>query len=138
MLGAGNAAAQEDLQRVVLLGDSITAGVIGAPDPGIPLGELLAIGLSGSHEFENVACSGTSSPMWTIRHGTTLCDDFNPATIFETFAIPALPADFLTIMLGTNDSSGFLLPGIVTGSDSKTTSWRSSRTRSTSVPAPSS
>ena len=107
------------LLDVVLLGDSITEGIMSGP-PGIPMGDLLSIGLAGTHEFTNIGCGGTSTPMWTISQGTNLCLGANPATIFETFAIPNLPADFLTIMLGTNDSIGFFLPAAVTGPEYKT------------------
>ena len=117
--GTTAAAAQTsgDPQRVVLLGDSITEGIMSGPPGGVPYADLLATGLSATHEFVNIGCGGTSSPMWTISQGTTLCMGANPATIFETFAIPNLPADFVAIMLGTNDSVGFFLPDRVTGAE---------------------
>ena len=107
-----------DRVSVVLLGDSITEGIMSGP-PGIPYADLLAIGLANTHDFANIGCGGTSTPMWTLSQGTTACRGWNPATLFETFAIPNLPADFLTIMLGTNDSVGFFLPAVVTPGEYK-------------------
>jgi lysophospholipase L1-like esterase len=118
LLAAGSASAQDEPLSVVLLGDSITYGIMGGT-PGIPYADLLSIGLASTHEFTNIGCGGTSTPMWTISEGTNLCLGTQPATIFETFAIPALPADFVTIMLGTNDSVGFFLPDVVTGPEYK-------------------
>jgi len=99
--------------RAVLLGDSITAGIMSGSDPGLPYAELLGLGLADRVDVIGIGCSGSSTTDWTLSAGSDICDDFLPATLFESLAIPNLPADFLTILLGTNDSVGFLEPAPV-------------------------
>jgi len=95
--------------RVVLLGDSITARQMSGP-PGPPYSEVLAELLGDGYEVVNIGCPGSTSLDWTISHGSTLCNGFVTPNLFEGRAVPNLPADVVTIMLGTNDATGFFEP----------------------------
>jgi lysophospholipase L1-like esterase len=92
--------------RVVLLGDSITSGASSEPKgPGYAalLPELLGPGF----EIVNVACAGSSSLDWQPGAHPAHCADAGGVIhMYETRARPALPADVVTILLGTNDLMG--------------------------------
>lgn len=102
---AGPAAA--DPIRTLLLGDSITFGIVsGAPGP--PYAEILAANLAGTHDVVNASRSGSSAFYWAP--GTPcpgVCGDAD--TLFDELATPELPADVVTVLLGTNDALGFFL-----------------------------
>lgn len=91
----------------MLLGDSITAGVVSGP-PG-PSWELLAAAaLAESYDIVNVAAGGTSAFYWAPDTPCPgICPDAD--TLFEQRAAEALPADVVTVLLGTNDAVGFFL-----------------------------
>jgi len=102
--------------RVVLLGDSITEG---AARPGASYAELLATQLGPSYEVVNIGMGGTSSLDWTpgspplSRDGVVIV----LPRPFRKRALPALPADVVTVLLGTNDASGFYEPRPVSASE---------------------
>ncbi len=94
--------------RTLLLGDSITAGMVSEP-VGPPFATLVAEALAGTHDVVNVAQGGLSAYYWAPG---TPCPDICDAsgTVFDELATPALPAQVATVLLGTNDSVGFFLP----------------------------
>jgi lysophospholipase L1-like esterase len=98
--------------RVTLLGDSITNGVV--TGGGTRWGELLADSLATTHIVDNVGCGGTTSVDWTLSQGGFLCGNrLIPEVVFQHQAVPSLPSDFVTVMLGTNDALGFFEPAPV-------------------------
>jgi lysophospholipase L1-like esterase len=103
---------------VVLLGDSITLGLVSEP-AGPSYAELLADSLGPDFEVTNVGCGGTASGDWTLSRGDVLCGSvgFVSPNLYEGRALPELPADLVTVLLGTNDAIGFFEPGIVAVED---------------------
>jgi lysophospholipase L1-like esterase len=102
---------------VLLIGDSITVGRVGGP-PGRPYRLLLADALGTDYALTHVACSGTSSRDWTISQGNALCPgSFSPPTLYQSRALPKLPADVVTVLLGTNDAQGAGEPSPVARED---------------------
>ena len=92
---------------VVLIGDSITEGVISEP-VGPSYAALLAESLGPGFEVVNLGCGGTSSLDWTRSRGGVLCGTRRAEpNLYEALARPRLPADLVTILLGTNDAMGF-------------------------------
>jgi lysophospholipase L1-like esterase len=92
--------------RVVLIGDSITVGTSSAPT-GRGYAELLPGLLGPGYEIVNVACSGSSSLDWRPGTHPAQCAGAGAVVqLYETRARPALPADVVTILLGTNDLFG--------------------------------
>lgn len=93
--------------RVLLVGDSITWGDVGG-DPDFPPYAVVLQEMLGRKKFEvvNAGCGGSTILDWT---------DPTPlpamwcgfAGAFESKAVPLLPADIMTVMLGSNDSTGF-------------------------------
>lgn len=95
---------------VLLLGDSITEGLISDP-VGPSYASLLADSLGAGFEVANLGCGGASSLDWTRSRGGVLCgSSFTVPNLYEALALPALPADLVTILLGTNDAIGFSEP----------------------------
>lgn len=93
--------------RTLLIGDSITAGTVGAG--GTAYADLLAADLASSHELVNLGEGGTSSSSWLPGAPCfPFCSD--PGGLFANVLEPELPADVVTVLLGTNDAQGFLLP----------------------------
>ena len=109
--GAG--ATGEEPIRVLLLGDSITQGLVSGDQTALSFAEVLERSLSITHEVTNIGCGGASTTDWTISNGATICTEWLEETIFENLAIPNLPSDFMTILLGTNDAVGFFEPAPV-------------------------
>ena len=68
VLAALPAAASATPLRLVLVGDSITAGQVSAPK-GPPYAELVAEALGPAFEIVNLGCGGTSSLDWTRSRG---------------------------------------------------------------------
>ena len=92
--------------RVVLIGDSITAGLSSKPK-GPSYADLLPERLGPDFEVVNLGCGGTSSLDWTRSRGARRCGGkFTPPNLYLARARPALPADLVTVLLGTNDSHG--------------------------------
>jgi lysophospholipase L1-like esterase len=99
--------ARADPIRVVLLGDSITAGATSEPT-GPPYATLLADSLGPGFTVTNLGCGGTSSVDWTPSSGSAFCGGtVERPNLYEGLAAPQLPADLVTILLGTNDAIGF-------------------------------
>lgn len=93
--------------RTLLVGDSITFGIVSEPD-GPSWAELVSDELAASHEIVNVGASGTSAFYWAP---STPCPGIcsGADNLFDDRATPELPADVATLMLGTNDAVGLFL-----------------------------
>jgi lysophospholipase L1-like esterase len=99
--------ARADPISIVLLGDSITAGETSAPT-GPPYATLLADSLGPGFAVTNLGCGGTSSLDWTSSRGSVLCGgEVDRPNLYDALAQPQLPADLVTVLLGTNDAIGF-------------------------------
>lgn len=101
-------AAGASAARLLLLGDSITYGVVSEPQ-GPSFAELTDACLAGEFdEVEVIACSGSTSSDWTLTRGARSCAGRAvPISIYEALARPHLPAEVVTVLLGTNDAFGF-------------------------------
>jgi lysophospholipase L1-like esterase len=88
-------AAEAGALRIVAVGDSITAG-----SAGVGWAHLLAQALP-EHEFENVAVHGTFAIGWRPD---------KPGSQWHKRLRQALPADVVTVMLGTNDAAMPVMP----------------------------
>jgi lysophospholipase L1-like esterase len=97
---------------VVLLGDSISWGeTSGEVEPDTPdFADWLRVELGDGVRVVNIACSGASSLDWTESRGDPKCGRQGEQlpNLYRARAIPALPADVVTVILGTNDAGGFL------------------------------
>jgi lysophospholipase L1-like esterase len=93
--------------RTLLVGDSITFGIVSEPS-GPSYAESLTTDLAATHEVVNVGVSGTSAFYWAPG---TPCPGIcpNADNLFDEFATPELPADLATLLLGTNDAVGLFL-----------------------------
>ena len=99
--------ARADPIRVVLVGDSITAGDVSAPS-GASYATLLAESLGPGFTVTNLGCGGTSSLDWTPSRGGVFCGgEVERPNLYDALAQPQLPAALVTILLGTNDAIGF-------------------------------
>jgi lysophospholipase L1-like esterase len=98
--------------RVVMMGDSITAGLVAGG--GVGYVESLATLLGDGYELTNIACGGLSSLDWTLSAGSPNCGAVPGGIVLPDIytgrARPELPAEIVTILLGTNDALGFLEP----------------------------
>lgn len=104
---------------VVLVGDSITAGIVSGAEPGDPYAGLLADALGPDFAVSEIGCGGASSLDWTRSRGTPICgaEDRQLPNLYEARLLPELPADLVTILLGTNDALGYLEPDRVDPAD---------------------
>jgi len=99
--------------RVVALGDSITEGRVSGPSgasAGASYVEILG-SLLGEETFEvrNAGVGGASAIDWCLEGRPSLPESGREAfELFERRAVPALPARFVTLLVGTNDAVGFL------------------------------
>jgi len=99
--------------EVVLLGDSITYGTT-FPLEDRPYTDLLAAELAGTHVLRNAGCAGASTSDWTLSGGDHSCyPDVHESLIFDAVLRPLLPADWVVILLGTNDSIGAREPAVL-------------------------
>jgi lysophospholipase L1-like esterase len=92
---------------VVTVGDSITAGALSDPmGPSYPdiLGEV--------YDVVNIGCGGTTSRDWSPDAAGAFpwCGDVQFAPPYADQLMPLLPADVVTVLLGTNDALGFYEP----------------------------
>jgi lysophospholipase L1-like esterase len=90
--------------QVLVIGDSITAGVVSGP-AGSPYVEVLAEELGGGYEVINAGCSGAASLDWLRPLAVGLPCPI--AGAYELRAAPYLPADIVLVELGGNDAMGF-------------------------------
>lgn len=101
------AQASEAVARVVLVGDSIT---VGPRDGAISYSDLLSLALADTHEVVNLAVSGTATHDWLPdQECTSFCEGADG--LFGQKVKPALPADIVVVLLGTNDAMGPQLRG---------------------------
>jgi lysophospholipase L1-like esterase len=110
VLGPGAAAAAEP-REVLLIGDSITQGIVSG-DEGLPYAAVLAELLGPGYEVINGGCGGSSSLDWTLSQPDVICGGVGSLEpgLFEVQALPHLPANVVVVLLGTNDAIGFLEP----------------------------
>jgi lysophospholipase L1-like esterase len=101
------------LARVLLIGDSITQGAVSGT-PGFPYAEIVGIQLGPDFEVTNLGCGGASSFDWRPDTGVTICGGLW-INLWAERVLPNLPAEMATIMLGTNDATGFFEPAPLTG-----------------------
>lgn len=103
--------------KVLMIGDSITEGGQSQPSD-LPYYEVTANALGSAYEVVSIGCGGATSEDWQPGGPATLCAGlwWNP-NVYEARAVPELPADVVTIMLGTNDSTGFFEPAPITPLD---------------------
>jgi lysophospholipase L1-like esterase len=93
--------------RTLLVGDSITFGIVSDP-PGPSWADTLTGSLAGTHDVVNVGVNGSSAFYWAPSNPCPgICP--NADNIFDEFAAPELPADLATLMLGTNDALSLFL-----------------------------
>jgi len=92
--------------RVVLIGDSITAGkVSGEAGPGYA--DVLAVQLGAAYVVSNQGCGGSRLSDWRPDSPAAICGN-GVFELWEERVTPNLPAELVTVMLGTNDATGFL------------------------------
>lgn len=95
---------------ILMIGDSITAGVQSNPSAA-PYTTVAAKVLGHGFTVTQVGCGGSTTWDWSSLGGVTLCGgqlwDLN---VYEARVRPNLPADVVTVMLGTNDATGFFEP----------------------------
>jgi len=92
--------------RVVLLGDSITWGLVSGKE-GPSFAALLEEALGQSVELRNVACGGLTVALWLADAKPAFCHGEALApNLFQVRLLPLLPADVVVVLLGTNDSIG--------------------------------
>jgi lysophospholipase L1-like esterase len=113
-----------DSFKILVIGDSISAGVVGLPK-GPPYTEILLERLQTEVDpkihMENVACSGSTSKDWTVSEGKDRCLWLmTTPTLYENRARPRLPADLVILMLGGNDAATWTKPAPFTAEEYRT------------------
>jgi lysophospholipase L1-like esterase len=94
--------------RTLLIGDSITAGIVGGP-PAPSYADLTAAALPANFDVLNIGQGGASVRKWLPGFPCyPACP--GPGSYFDDLVEPALPVEIVTILLGTNDALGFLIP----------------------------
>lgn len=95
---------------VLMIGDSITEGVQSSPSAE-PYTAVAAKVLGQRFTVTQIGCGGATTWDWSLLGGVTLCGGrlWKP-NVYESLARPNLPADVVTVMLGTNDATGFYEP----------------------------
>jgi lysophospholipase L1-like esterase len=92
--------------RMAAIGDSITFGISSEPrGPGYV--SLLSDTLGEDFEVTNLGCSGSIAGNWRPDAIPAVCGGDNggePLDYWDDRVLPAMPADVVTIMLGTNDA----------------------------------
>ncbi|MCA9492476.1 MAG: SGNH/GDSL hydrolase family protein [Myxococcales bacterium] len=103
--------------KVLMIGDSITEGGQSQPSD-LPYYEVTANALGPAYEVVSIGCGGATSEDWQPGGPATLCAGlwWNP-NVYEERAVAELPSEVVTIMLGTNDSTGFFEPAPITPVD---------------------
>jgi lysophospholipase L1-like esterase len=95
--GDRRAGASARRPRLLLLGDSITKGVV-IPPTGPPYSEIVAELLGEIYEVVNIGVPAARSIDWTLSMPRSY------PSKFELHAVQELPADVVSILLGTNDA----------------------------------
>jgi lysophospholipase L1-like esterase len=88
--------------RVVVLGDSITAGISSKPN-GPGYADLLRAQLGPEFEVVSLGCSGSTTRDWQPDAPPSTCRGPGEPMHLYASARALLPADVVTILLGTND-----------------------------------
>jgi lysophospholipase L1-like esterase len=92
--------------RVILLGDSITMGLVSGPERP-SFATLLEEAIGESVELRNVACGGLTVAMWLADARPAFCTgEVLQPNLFRVRLQPLLPAEVVVVLLGTNDSIG--------------------------------
>jgi hypothetical protein len=91
-----------------MIGDSIFAGGQSKP-AAMPVGTLLTIKLGRRYRVINLACGGSATSAWT-PHTRLSCPNKIDGPPFESRVVPVLPADWVVVLLGTNDSGYYHPP----------------------------
>lgn len=95
---------------ILMIGDSITEGVQSNPSAE-PYTTVAAKLLGKEFTVTQVGCGGATTWDWSLLGGVTLCGGQSwDRNVYEARARPNLPADMVTVMLGTNDATGFFEP----------------------------
>jgi len=95
---------------ILMIGDSITEGIQSNPSAE-PYTTVVAKVLGKRFTVTQVGCGGSTTWDWSSLGGVTLCGGQSwDRNVYEARAQPNLPADVVTIMLGTNDATGFFEP----------------------------
>lgn len=95
---------------VLMIGDSITEGVQSRP-AAEPYTIVAAKVLGQRFTVTQIGCGGATTWDWSLLGGVTFCGGrFWDPNVYEVLARPNLPADVVTVMLGTNDATGFYEP----------------------------
>lgn len=100
--------------RVLLIGDSITAGAVSEPS-GPAYAELLAESLGPDFEIFVASCRGATTVDWLPSAPVRLCSrrvSETPFNLYRTFVEPVLPVEIAVIALGTNDFTGHGRPRV--------------------------
>lgn len=103
------------LARVLLIGDSITQGAVSGT-PGPPYANVVATDLGPVFDVRNLGCGGATSFDWRPDTGVTICGGLF-INLWAERVLPNLPAEIATVMLGTNDATGFFEPAPLTGAN---------------------
>ena len=95
---------------ILMIGDSITEGV--QSNPSAESYTTVAAKVLGTRFTAiQVGCAGATTWDWSSLGGVTLCGgQFWDPNVYEARARPNLPADVVTVLLGTNDATGFFEP----------------------------
>ena len=102
---------------ILMIGDSITQGVQSSPSAE-PYSIVAANVLGKGFTVTQVGCGGATSRDWSLLGGVTFCGGrFWDRNVYEARVLPNLPADMVTIMLGTNDATGFFEPAPISPDD---------------------
>lgn len=95
---------------ILMIGDSITEGIQSSPEA-VPYTTVAAKMLGREFTVTQIGCGGATTWDWSSFGGVTLCGgQLWGKNVYEAHAKPNLPADVVTVMLGTNDATGFFEP----------------------------
>jgi len=99
---------------ILMIGDSITEGVQSSPSAE-PYTAVAAKVLGKRFTVTQIGCGGATTWDWSLFGGVTFCGGrFWELNVYEARARPNLPVDVVTVMLGTNDATGFYEPAPIT------------------------
>lgn len=97
-------------KKILLIGDSITFGQYSG-DVASSWADIITEHYKGKYTIINAGLSGSSSYDWTTSNPSVWMEPYSKqGSIFNERALSNLPADVVFVMLGTNDSVGFMKP----------------------------